>query len=97
MENSKSEKILQLVTAVKNNDTPSFVELLGLFSKSISSIAFTYHLPESEFDDLCQEGRMALYRAAISYDDSKNAVFSTYATVCITNAMLNFVNRCPHS
>ena len=93
LENNKTEKISQLVQAVKNNDTPSFVELLGVFSKTITFLASGYHLPMAEFDDLCQEGRIALYRAAMTYDESKNAGFSTYATVCMTNAMVNFVNK----
>ena len=36
---------------------------------------------------------MALYRAAISYDKSKGASFSTFASVCMTNAMISFVNK----
>lgn len=91
--NIKEIQISQLVSAVKNNDTASFVELLGIFSKTVSSLALTFHLPDSEFDDLCQEGRMALYRAAISFDSTKGASFSTYASVCMTNAMISFVNK----
>lgn len=78
---------------MKNNDTASFVELLGIFSKTVSSLAGAFHLPHGEFDDLCQEGRMALYRAAMSYDENKQASFSTYAAVCMNNAMVNFVNK----
>ena len=93
MEKSKEIEILRLVMAVKNNDTASFVELLGVFSKAISSLATGFNLPHSEFDDLCQEGRMALYRAAVSYDENKGATFSTYASACMNNAMVSFVNK----
>lgn len=93
MENNKAHQILLLVRAVKNNDTASFVELMGIFSKTISSLALGYGLPLSEYDDLCQEGRIALYKAAMSFDEGKEASFSTYASVCMTNAMTNFVNK----
>lgn len=93
LENNTDTKVLQLVDAVKNNDTASFVELLGIFSKAISALASSYRLPCSEFDDLCQEGRMALYRAAVSYDSTKGASFFTYAQACMTNAMVSFVNK----
>ena len=93
MENNTETKVIQLVDAVKNNHTASFVELLGIFSKAISALASSYHLPYSEFDDLCQEGRIALYRAAVSYDSAKGASFFTYAQTCMTNAMVSFVNK----
>ncbi len=88
----RKELINQLVCKIKENDTPSFVELLGCFSPSISALARSFNLPSSEFEDLCQEGRMALYRAAMSYD-ACCAEFSTYATACMTNAMISFANK----
>ena len=86
---SKAEKEEQLVKAVKNNDTLSFVELLGIYSRIISILALSFNLPRDEFDDLCQEGRIALYKACIGYED-KGGTFSTYASACIKNAMTDF-------
>ena len=86
------DKINELVSNVKSNDTASFLELLGLFSHTISSVAYSFSLPASEHEDLCQEGRMALYRAAMSYDE-KSAKFSTYAITCMTNAMITFAKK----
>ena len=86
------EEINSLVFAVKNNDTASFIKLLGHFSRTIEVLARSFSLPSSEQEDLCQEGRMALYRAALSYDD-KSAKFSTYAITCMTNAMVTFAKK----
>ena len=89
----KSPDIInELVFKIKSNDTASFLELLGLFSHTISSLAYSFSLPDSEHEDLCQEARMALYRAAISYDE-KSARFSTYAITCMTNAMITFAKK----
>lgn len=85
-------KINSLVLAVKNNDTASFLELLDCFKHTISALAHSFSLPSSEHEDLCQEGRMALYRAAMSYDE-KSAQFSTYAITCMTNAMITFSKK----
>jgi len=91
--NSKANKeINSLVLAVKNNDTASFIKLLGHFSRTISVLSNSFSLPSSEHEDLCQEGRMALYRAALSYD-GKSAQFSTYAITCMTNAMITFAKK----
>ncbi len=81
-----------IICAVKNNDAFAFVELLGIYSKTISHIANTFSLPLGELDDLCQEGRIALYKAAQSYDGNSSK-FSTYAAVCIRNAMTNWAKK----
>lgn len=86
------KNVNSLVLAVKNNDAAAFLELLGHFSKTISALARSFSLPESEQADLCQEGRIALYRAAMGYDE-KSAKFSTYAITCMTNAMISFVKK----
>ena len=91
-EKGSNDRINELVICVRNNDTASFLELLGMFSHTISSLAHSFSLPSSEHEDLCQEGRMALYRAAMSYD-GKSAQFSTYALTCMTNAMINFAKK----
>ena len=89
---AEAERIICLVKRVKDNDTASFLELLGLYSHTISSLAYSFSLPASEHEDLCQEGRMALYRAAMSYDE-KSASFSTFAITCMTNAMISLSKK----
>ena len=87
-----NREINNLVLAVKNNDTASFIKLLGHFSRTITMLSNSFSLPVSEHEDLCQEGRMALYRAAMSYDE-EGASFSTYAITCMTNAMISFAKK----
>ena len=90
----KTEAICEteLVRAAKNNDALAFVQLLGIYSKLISSMAHKFAIPPSEFDDLCQEGRLALYRAVMSYNGDI-AGFSTYAGVCIRNSMITWAKK----
>jgi len=68
----------------------AFVELVGMFSPYISSLAGSYDVPSGEYDDLCQVGRIALYKAVKTYEVSRQS-FTTYARVCIKNAMISFV------
>lgn len=84
------EKIEKLVIASKQNDKYAFVQLCDIFSSLISSIAKSYVISNNDFDDLFQEGRIALYRAVCRYDGDK-ASFSTFACVCIRNALTSFV------
>lgn len=56
-----------------------------------SSLTADYSL-----DDLTQEARMALYRAAVSYDAkgfADSVTFGLYAKICIRNAMISSVRR----
>ena len=87
-----NDMVNELVGRVRNNDTASFLSLLGLYSHTISTLAYSFSLPASEHEDLCQEGRMALYRAAMNYDEA-GASFSTYAVTCMTNAMITFAKK----
>lgn len=84
---------LEIVSAVKSGDTVAFIRLLGIFSHTISALARSFSLPDSEYEDLCQEGRMALYRASMSYDEKHGAKFSTFAVSCMTNAMITLCNK----
>lgn len=94
--NLKSEKNYSeekaLIAKAKNNDALAFVQLLGRYSSCITSTAETLGLPRSEFEDLCQEGRLALYRAVMSYDENI-AKFSTYAGACIKNSMISWAKK----
>lgn len=84
------DKIEELALRAKESDKFAFVELAGIFFPFIRAQAKTYNLPDSELDDLCQEGRIALHRAVCKYDSDKLS-FITYAKTCIKNAMTSFV------
>lgn len=44
-------------------------------------------------EDLVQEGFIALFNACKKYKVETNFKFSTYATRCIKNGMLKFINK----
>lgn len=90
-ENAKNSQNL-LVKKARHGDVPAFVELLGHYSGLICSKASSFGLPKDEFEDLCQEGRLALYRAVITYDEN-TAEFSTYAGSCIRNSMISWAKK----
>lgn len=49
--------------------------------------------PSSVAEDLVQEGLMGLLKAVKSYNEDKNARFSTYAGVCIKNKMISSLRK----
>lgn len=46
-----------------------------------------------EYEDFISEGRIGLIKAAITFDKSKKVTFSTYASHCIKNKILNYYNK----
>lgn len=52
-----------------------------------------YKLHMQNDDDAFSIGLEALANAAVTFDDSKNIRFSTYASVCIYNALGNYLRR----
>lgn len=67
--------------------------LILRYTKLIFIKAAVYSTSESDRDDLCQEGLMALLKAIMSYDCERNAKFSTFAEVCIINQMRSVRSR----
>ncbi len=66
---------------------------LQKYLKLVGHIAGRYAREGIEWDDLVQEGCMALLRAMEQYRDHSPVSESAYVAVCIENAMRRWVNR----
>ncbi|MGL5052460.1 MAG: sigma-70 family RNA polymerase sigma factor, partial [Cetobacterium sp.] len=53
----------------------------------------SFFLKGGDSDDLMQEGLIGLIKAIKSYDDSRNACFSTFANLCIRRQMITAVKN----
>lgn len=88
MEQTLYEKLV----AVKNGDDPAFASLCEDYGALIESMtqSFFESCPDVDKDDLRQEARMALYRAAMKYRLDQNEVtFGLYAKICIRNRLIS--------
>ena len=74
-------------------DEASMEVLLSTYKPLVSKIARQYFAMGGEYDDLVQEGMIGLYKAIQSYDDSKEASFKTFASLCITRQMLSAIRK----
>lgn len=85
---------LELIRLVREGNPDAFSELSARYLWLLRSKAAQFSGPSApERDDLLQEGFFALYGAALSYDETKNASFSTYASACIYNRMADCARR----
>ena len=91
-----SEVLDSLLSAVASGDENAFGELAEAYAPLICSMSARFAQSFAELgdaagvQDLEQEARLALYRAAISYDSRKNGVtFGLYAKICIRNSLVS--------
>lgn len=50
-------------------------------------------IKENYKEDIISEGMLGLCKAADTFDESRGVRFSTYAAMCIRNAMLMFIRK----
>ena len=88
MDKALYEKLL----AVKNGDDPAFALLCEDYEALIESMtqSFFESCQNIDKDDLRQEARMALYRAAMKFSlDQDEVTFGLYAKICIRNKLIS--------
>ncbi len=88
MDKTLYEKLL----AVKNGSDPAFSSLCEDYEALIESMtqSFFESCPDTDKDDLRQEARMALYRAAMKFDlEQDDVTFGLYAKICIRNKLIS--------
>jgi len=63
------------------------------YSRLVTRYVRRYFLVGGEFDDLYQEGMIALLRAIRKYDPGRSDNFEAYASSCIRNRLIDVVRR----
>lgn len=81
----------QLIEQFRAGDDFALEELLKQGKPLINQIVRKYFLIGAEIDDLVQEGMIGLYRAIITFDNSKDVNYKSYARVCIERAVFNAI------
>ena len=78
----------QLAALVRGGSSEAFAELTDRYIGMIRAKVAPFRAGGVETDDLCQEGLLALHRAAKTFDPAKGASFRRYAGVCISNRIV---------
>ncbi len=79
----------QLVLLINDGATYHLHHLINRYIGIIKSKVHTF-LPLGDFDDMVQEGLIALYSAVQVYKPEKSS-FSTFASVCIDRALYSYI------
>lgn len=77
----------ELISFIRSGSEKAFDELAGRYIKTASFLARSYHSEALTHDDWLQEGLIGFILAVRTFDAKKEASFSTYASVCISNKL----------
>lgn len=88
--------VSSLVAAVKNGDKVAFEQLLESYEPLIGAecTGVLSKFPDfsDEEEEMRQEGRLALYNAAMAYEDGQ-VTFGLYAKICIHNRLISYLRK----
>lgn len=85
--------------AARSGDQPSLNCLILHYEPEVRKIAYKYFLNRAEYDDLLQEGRIAIYKAIFDYDPSAKVPFLHFVRMVIKRKLIDSVrahNRQKH-
>ena len=95
--NYKKYNDYELIYMVRENDDASYGTLLNKYLPIIKRMAYDYYKCYSEYgydiDDFIQEGYLGFQNAVNSYDEKKDVLFYTFASLCIKRRIMTFCKR----
>lgn len=65
------------------------------FIKMIAKDIYSQFAGFAEFDDLVEEGQIAIWKCITKFQDASGANFLTYAKSAVRNAMLDYIRKLP--
>ena len=81
----------ELIVQLRNGNQSVETYLLNKYKGLVLKKAHAMFLAGGETEDLIQEGMIGLYKAVRDYDDTKEAAFKTFASMCINRQLINAV------
>lgn len=84
---------LSLIYKAKAGDTLALDTIFANYKQFVTSISRKYYLVCGDLEDLVIEGMMGLYKAILSYDETKNDNFKAYAYTIILREILGAIRH----
>lgn len=84
----------ELVMTYRNGDSPAADMLVEKYKNLVRMKARAYFLIGADNDDLIQEGMIGLYKAIRDYNPEREAVFMTFASLCISRQIRTAMTAC---
>ncbi len=83
----------QLATRAQSGDRIAESELLERYKGIVRSLSRGYYLSAGEYDDLIQEGMIALTSAIYGYSADKGSSFRSFSILCIKRHIYDMIRK----
>jgi len=82
-----------LLEAARSGDEKALNEIIKHYEPEVRKIACKYFLPRADYDDLIQEGRIAIYRAILSYNTKLDIPFLHFLRMVIKRKIIDNIRK----
>jgi len=90
---SALDKEIVMLGAARSGNKDALNEIIQHYEPEVRMIASKYFLPRADYDDLIQEGRIAIYRAIISYDEHSGIPFLHFLRMVIKRKLIDSLRK----
>lgn len=82
-----------MLEAARSGDENALNEIIQYYEPEVRMIAYKYFLPRADYDDLIQEGRIAIYRAVLSYNEKSNIPFLHFLRMVVKRKLIDSLRK----
>lgn len=90
---SAQEKETAMLEAARSGNKEALNDIIQYYEPEVRMIACKYFLPRADYDDLMQEGRIAIYRAVLSYDQDLNIPFLHFLRMVVKRKLIDSLRK----
>jgi len=82
-----------MLEAARSGNEEALNLIIQHYEPEVRMIACKYFLPRADYDDLIQEGRIAIYRAVLSYDPNLKVPFLHFLRMVIKRKLIDSLRK----
>jgi RNA polymerase sporulation-specific sigma factor len=82
-----------MLEAARSGNKDAMNLIIQHYEPEVRMIACKYFLPRADYDDLIQEGRIAIYRAVLSYDTKLDIPFLHFLRMVIKRKLIDSLRK----
>ena len=90
---SAQDKEMAMLEAARSGNEDALNEMIQHYEPEVRMIAYKYFLPRADYDDLIQEGRIAIYRAILAYDLKLGIPFIHFLRMVIKRKLIDSLRK----
>ncbi|MGI6120020.1 MAG: sigma-70 family RNA polymerase sigma factor [Desulfosporosinus sp.] len=90
---SAPDKESAMLEAARSGNEEALNQIIQYYEPEVRKIAYKFFLPKADYDDLIQEGRIAIYRAVLSYDTNSDIPFLHFLRMVIKRKIIDCVRK----